>query len=1556
MKTHKTTQTPWLKPGLSALALTCLAPAIGQAQRAPVAATATLSALSPNGLSVTTPNGYAVVVRDDLVLRSEAGELRWGRQWDGQEWRFNPQWESLSQSWKNLTGSQAADTTGATVTAGGTGAGTSSATSGATATLSAGASGGGSGGGCWVWVDEDWQPSYGTALIGGLPQAEPVVPARLTPFNRVMGEVGAEQASYPPLQRVSVDYASLCAGAAVAMPPATDVEAIRRANELYLGDNGRYAFSNRAVLEKRTVRQIAAAAPEALSTSLASGRITLSPQTNDKGFRWIDKSGDWIDYNTQGQVVAYGDRNNNTTWLARDTGGRLLGVVDNRGRVLLTLHYTGQLLTEVKDQPVAGLVGDLPARSVKYAYDSANRLVSVTDARGNVSSYGYNVSNRIVQITDAQGRVEKLGYTGDAVSSHTAADGGVTDHVFEYDDANKQFISKITGPQTEAGRRVEDLTHNRAGKLVRQIVNGRTEAEISYDTGARAETQVNARGHRTRTVRNEFDQVVRIEHPDGSTQQFSYSPLHLQPTEVVDEAGIKVRNEFDAVGNLVKRTEAVGTPDERVTVNQLNSLGQVIRSTVQGRTEVTGFVTPDVSWQFAYDEQGHLQRATDPLGQVHLLSHNRIGQLVRYTNPLGQTTQAEVDALGLITQVTDPLGRVRRYAHDKVGNLTGITDAKGQTAQAGYDALNRRTSITHALGGIYKVQYNGQGLPVAVTDEDGRGRTSAYDNFLRLVRETDGAGNATDFDYNVADGTASGVLGSLSEPTEARYPGLTLRQRFDERGRLTLETTLNPTQSGTVVLNSARSVDTRGRVKAETDAYGKQLGYAYNAFGQLTEITDRLGNKTRADHDARGNLIRLTDALGRATRFEFDAMDRLVKEIRPMGQTTTYEHDAAGRFVAQVDPMGNRMALVRDTAGRITARQYHRGSSTRVRNVGFTWDEEDRLIAWQDEDLTRPTGQQSTSATLTYDELGRKTGETLRIPNPAGGTHTLSHGYTYSQAGKKTRLTWPDGTPIDYAYSAHGELQQVSVPGEGTITISEFTWTQPSKLTLPGGTTQERRWDGLQNLESLKVRAPNQQTLLDLGMGYGKLQELKSVVRTDVIGTASASRSIAYSYDDEVRLAQVNTDTGGLFGTSTETFTLDAVANRVAHSAVSGAWSHDANHRLTQRGSGSDGVAFTYDDAGNLTKKTEANGRVTQYSHDTANRLVAVRDGSNRLIARYGHDPLNRRIWREQYRDAAGNALASPQRSYYAHADEGLLAEAVQPIALQADESVSATAAPVMAAQYGLTPDAPFTTEVLFTKALASNGQPMLAWFQHDQQRKPVQAVSSAGAVVWAAAYDAFGRATVLTAPSADRVTLSTALRLPGQVEDPETGLHQNLNRYYDPTLGRYLQADPIGLLGGVNTYAYVGGDPINLSDPQGLWAASFGAAFGPGFQFTFGKDGKTGRGFIDFKIGWGVSATLKFDPLGGLPYSLPEDCGRGGIGVRAFGELGKFQAGPIDAKLLDAKAGYNFDLFNDNDPDFRAQRYAKVDQKAQFQGKTWGLDAKLASGGVGFTVYSGKK
>ncbi|MCL7423487.1 MAG: hypothetical protein M8364_21590, partial [Methylobacter sp.] len=174
-----------------------------------------------------------------------------------------------------------------------------------------------------------------------------------------------------------------------------------------------------------------------------------------------------------------------------DSSGILRGVVDANGRVLFTLHYTGQLLTEVRDYPIAGNAGDLPPRSVIYGYDSYNRLTSVTDARGGITYYDYDPQNRLIKITDQEGRIEQFDYIGNAIVKRTAPDGGVTDSLYSYDTVQQQFISKITGPETAAGRKQEEFIHNRSGKLVQQITNGRTDDQVIYDPAARAESHTN---------------------------------------------------------------------------------------------------------------------------------------------------------------------------------------------------------------------------------------------------------------------------------------------------------------------------------------------------------------------------------------------------------------------------------------------------------------------------------------------------------------------------------------------------------------------------------------------------------------------------------------------------------------------------------------------------------------------------------------------------------------------------------------------------------------------------------------------------------------------------------------------------------------------------------------------------------------------------------------------------------------------------------------------------------------------------------------------------------
>ena len=102
-----------------------------------------------------------------------------------------------------------------------------------------------------------------------------------------------------------------------------------------------------------------------------------------------------------------------------------------------------------------------------------------------------------------------------------------------------------------------------------------------------------------------------------------------------------------------------------------------------------------------------------------------------------------------------------------------------------------------------------------------------------------------------------------------------------------------------------------------------------------------------------------------------------------------------------------------------------------------------------------------------------------------------------------------------------------------------------------------------------------------------------------------------------------------------------------------------------------------------------------------------------------------------------------------------------------------------------------------------------ILYYHNSPTGTPLTATNAAGQVAWRAGAEPFG----LSAPSGT----AQNLRFPGQYHDAETGLDYNMARYYHPGLGRYLQADPIGLAGGVNEYGYVGNSPVNAIDPLGL-------------------------------------------------------------------------------------------------------------------------------------------
>ncbi|RKZ51246.1 MAG: hypothetical protein DRQ99_33320 [Candidatus Parabeggiatoa sp. nov. 3] len=301
-------------------------------------------------------------------------------------------------------------------------------------------------------------------------------------------------------------------------------------------------------------------------------------------------------------------------------------------------------------------------------------------------------------------------------------------------------------------------------------------------------------------------------------------------------------------------------------------------------------------------------------------------------------------------------------------------------------------------------------------------------------------------------------------------------------------------------------------------------------------------------------------------------------------------------------------------------------------------------------------------------------------------------------------------------------------------------------------------------LLSKVVKDPAQQFLMDY--------EYEHSPANNITKKTTEQGEYAYQYDELSRLTQATNPV-----LEDEHYTYDLLSNRLTASGVEG--SYDANNALLSYGD----VEFEYDASGNVVKKTDGS-QVTHYEYNVEGRLVRVTDSEDNLIAEYDYDPLGRRIWKE----------VEGVRTYFVYAAYGLIGE-------YDDSGVEIKG-------YGYLPDSMWTTNPLFHK---TNGS--YYWYQNDHLGTPQKLLDSQGNVVWAAVYEAFGKARV------DVNLVENHLRFAGQYFDSETGLHYNWHRYYEPTTGRYLRVDPIP---SVNLYAYVLGNPVSFVDPFGLEATEW--------------------------------------------------------------------------------------------------------------------------------------
>ena len=181
-------------------------------------------------------------------------------------------------------------------------------------------------------------------------------------------------------------------------------------------------------------------------------------------------------------------------------------------------------------------------------------------------------------------------------------------------------------------------------------------------------------------------------------------------------------------------------------------------------------------------------------------------------------------------------------------------------------------------------------------------------------------------------------------------------------------------------------------------------------------------------------------------------------------------------------------------------------------------------------------------------------------------------------------------------------------------------------------------------------------------------------------------------------------------------------------------------------------------------------------------------------------------------------------------------------------------------------------------------------------------ATDAAGTPLWRWDGDAFGATFPNVDPDGDRILTHINLRYPGQYYDVETGLFYNWHRYYSPALGRYITNDPIGLVGGLNTYSYVGNAPLVWSDRWGLIPPDWWEKHHPKPRNPTRTQENFSAGIGGFAMGGtgggSASAGVIFGP--GNVCFFQRYCGLLGLGFGA-GVGGEFGGGVSTRKLCSA-------------------------------------------------------
>ena len=1090
---------------------------------------------------------------------------------------------------------------------------------------------------------------------------------------------------------------------------------------------------------------------------------------------------------------------NRTGWLFKrvdtrsteqfDLIGRLTAIQDPEGFVVSLTYSNASTSTSIAPGPGYLIsVADPFQRAINFSYAASGRLATVASPDGQVISYAYDASGNLSTASYPDGKQRTYLY------NEPSRVGG------------SQVAGLLTGIIDENQARYVSYSYDVNGKAIENELAGGVDAfAITYngDGSASVTDPLGVTRNHTFTVIQGVPKAVGLSgtcQTCGAVSAREYDITGLV-SKTTDFNGNTISYQHNSEGLLTGSVDNDGSqnprpiqtdwnnvfhlPTERRIYDYNYHLIEKFTWSYNGRGQVTAECEIDGSKSTALNYVcGSAAAAPDGVRQRQYSYCDTVGTGcpfvgLRLSETGPRTDLSQVSSIryyatssasakaGDIYQTVDPLGHVTTYtSYDGAGRVTGMIDANGVTTSFTYTP--RGWLKTRTIGGaVTTFDYDGVGNVIGVTDPDNIKVSYTYDAAHRLTDITDALGNRIHYTLDVAGNKTK---------EETFDAGNTLRRSlarsYNTLGQLTaIKDGFNRTVFDA---SFSDSYDSNGNLVRSADALGIQRKQGYDALNRLISTIDNYnGTDTSTQntqsvfvYDARDQLQGVSDPDGLNTTYDYDGLGNTKAVHSPDTGTSTYAYDTAGNRTQATDARGVVSHSTYNALNRLTAATYPTSSA----NVSYHYDEADSVTGCVGSyPIGRLTSVVETAVTTVYcyDARGNVVKKTQ-----AQGTSVDTVSYTYTLADRVASTRAPDGTVTQYGRDGAGRITSVTVLPPGTsgagtgnvvTNVSYLPFGPIGSYTLGNGQTVTRNYDANYAVTDIVSPALNLHFARD-AMG-----------NVTALGSAPGANPVVetYSYDPLYRLTGLK----DAQGQAIEGYTYNKTGDRLSKTSnglATGTYTYQSGtHWLTSIGSS----ARTHDSNGNTTSNA-GGGDTFGYGYNDRNRMAVVQR-NGQTVANYTYNALGQRV---------AKAAAANQRFAY---DEGSQ----------------------LMGEYGTTSRSYIWLENLPVAMVDTSGAISTVSYVHaDALGTPRAVTDGTGASVWQWGYQAnpFGE------KAASTTGMVFNLRFPGQYYDSESALHYNVHRTYEAPSGRYVESDPIGLSGGLDTYSYVSSAPLDHSDTKG--------------------------------------------------------------------------------------------------------------------------------------------